>query len=56
MMSPEIELGISRTEGHELTNFCLLQPKFFLFWCQDLERLTAIFFIPHFIYLFELMI
>ena len=44
MMSPEIELGISRTEGHELTNYCLLQLKFFLFWCQDLERLTAIFF------------
>lgn len=29
MMSPGIELGISRTEGHELTNYCLLQPKFF---------------------------
>ena len=29
MMSPEIELGISRTEGHELTNYCLVQPKFF---------------------------
>ena len=29
MMSPEIELGISRTEGHELTNYCLLQASFF---------------------------